>query len=321
MIVRDEEANIPPCLDSASGLADELIIVDTGSSDESREVAAGFGARVFDLPWPDDFSAARNESLSRATGDWILWLDADDRLDALNREKLRSLLRTLPDELAGYLVSYVTVAEVGVGQSTADHVQLFRRHPEVRWRYRVHEQIAPAIQRAGGRLYCTDIVLHTVGYQDEAGVRRKLERNLRLLRLDHADHPNDPVVTFNLGRTLLRLDGPEPAAPLLQRSVRELAPSDGPLLARAYALLAEALGRLGRLREAIAAAGEGRQRLGEIPELLLAEGIFRANAGDGPGAEACLLAVIARDPAHAQANFHLARVRAARPFFQFNVGF
>src|SRR6185369_12826459 len=77
MIVKNEEANLPPCLSSAADLVDEIIIADTGSTDRTREIAASFGARVVEFPWVDSFAAARNESVRHATGDWIFWLDAD----------------------------------------------------------------------------------------------------------------------------------------------------------------------------------------------------------------------------------------------------
>src|ERR1700730_15626481 len=81
LIARNEEANLPACLESAADLVDEIVVVDTGSTDRTKEVAARFGARIYDFAWVDDFSAARNESLRHASGDWIFWLDADDRLD------------------------------------------------------------------------------------------------------------------------------------------------------------------------------------------------------------------------------------------------
>jgi glycosyltransferase involved in cell wall biosynthesis len=102
MIVRDEEKNLSHCLESVSGVFDEVVVVDTGSSDRTVEIAQEFGARVFEFTWIDDFAAARNEALAHATGDYAFWLDADDVVDPTEREKLRKLLAGLrPDEPAG----------------------------------------------------------------------------------------------------------------------------------------------------------------------------------------------------------------------------
>jgi glycosyltransferase involved in cell wall biosynthesis len=95
MIVKNEEADLPLCLDCAD-LVNEIVIVDTGSIDRTREIAARYGARVRDFPWVDDFAAARNESIRHASGHWIFWLDADDRIDELNRARLRNYLRACP---------------------------------------------------------------------------------------------------------------------------------------------------------------------------------------------------------------------------------
>ena len=108
VIVRNEEANLPTCLDSVDGLVHEIIVVDTGSTDRTKEIAARYGAKVFDFAWRDDFAAARNESLRHATGDWIFWLDADDSIDRENRDRLRSLFGRLPDENAAFLMQYLS---------------------------------------------------------------------------------------------------------------------------------------------------------------------------------------------------------------------
>jgi GT2 family glycosyltransferase len=96
MIVRDEEANLPRCLSSVQGIFDEIVVVDTGSTDRTAAIAREFGARVFDFVWVDDFAAARNAALARATGDYAFWLDADDLVEQPEREKLRELLASLP---------------------------------------------------------------------------------------------------------------------------------------------------------------------------------------------------------------------------------
>ena len=87
MIVRNEEKNLPACLESARGLFDEIVVVDTGSTDATVEIARSFEARVFDFVWVDDFAAARNAALARATGDYAFWLDADDVLEPPQRER------------------------------------------------------------------------------------------------------------------------------------------------------------------------------------------------------------------------------------------
>jgi glycosyltransferase involved in cell wall biosynthesis len=104
MIVKNEVANLAACLDSVRGLFDEIIMIDTGSSDTTKEIARAYGARVFDAPWADDFAQARNAGLFRATGDYVFWMDADDRLDPSHFELLRALLATLT---AGGTTAYV----------------------------------------------------------------------------------------------------------------------------------------------------------------------------------------------------------------------
>jgi FkbM family methyltransferase len=119
VIVKNEEANLPACLGSARDLVDEMIVVDTGSTDRTKELAAGFGARVFDFPWVDSFAAARNESLRHATGEWIFWLDADDRLDEDNRGKLRKLFAQLKDENVAYSMKCHCLPDSSHGAATA----------------------------------------------------------------------------------------------------------------------------------------------------------------------------------------------------------
>src|SRR4051795_2389135 len=105
MIVKNEQENLPACLESVRGLFDEIVVVDTGSTDRTMEIALEFGARVFDFVWVDDFAAARNAALARATGDYAFWLDADDVLDPPQRAKLQALLEGLrPGEEAAYVV-------------------------------------------------------------------------------------------------------------------------------------------------------------------------------------------------------------------------
>jgi hypothetical protein len=311
MIVRNEEAHLADCLAAAVGLVDEIVVVDTGSTDATCTIARQRGARVYEFRWCDDFAAARNESVRLASCDWIFWLDADDRIDETNRLRLGRLFANLSGENAAYLMRYVALDDGAPGRTSAvDHARLFHKHPLVCWEYRVHEQILPAVVRAGGTIRQSEVVLYHLGYRDAGVVRHKLQRNGRLLELDAVDHPNDPVVLFNLGRTRLRLDRVADAVPPLTRSVRELPADLAHIRRTAYALLVEAHCRLRQSRQALTVCLEGRERYPNDPELLLAEGLVRRDLGDVGGAETCLLQLIDRNPADAAGHFHLNRLRS-----------
>src|SRR5579859_2923905 len=142
MIVKNEAATLATCLASVAGIVDEIIVVDTGSTDGTQDIARQHGARVFDLPWPDSFAAARNESLRHARGQWLLWLDADEYFNEANRDKLRALLAQLPDDNAAYVLHQRSAA-AGGSATLVGQVRLFRNHSDIRWDYRVHEQILP----------------------------------------------------------------------------------------------------------------------------------------------------------------------------------
>jgi GT2 family glycosyltransferase/Flp pilus assembly protein TadD len=293
LIVRNEEANLPDCLGPAADLVDEIVVVDTGSTDRTKDVARRYGARVFDFPWCDSFAAARNHSLEHATGAWIFWLDADDRLDEDNRTKLRRLLAGLQEDNVAYAMKCHCLPDRVTGTATiVDHVRLFRSHPALRWQYRVHEQILPAIRRQGGQVRWTDVVIHHCGYQDPALRGRKLQRDLRLLHLENDERPDDPFTLFNLGSVYQELGRHAEALPLLRRSLERSHPRDS-IVRKLYALIAAGHRGLGQLPEALAACQEGRRHYPDDAELLFAEGVLRLGRDDLAGAEACLSRALA----------------------------
>jgi GT2 family glycosyltransferase/Tfp pilus assembly protein PilF len=285
MIVRNEEHHLPDCLRSVEDLFDEIVVADTGSTDRTREIAREFGARVFDFPWPDSFGAARNESLRHASGKWILWLDADDRLDPENRQKLKELLAGLGDELDAHALKVRSVLDANRSAfRLLDQVRLFRNLPEVRWDYRIHEQILPAVNRAGGNVRWADVVIDHVGYQDAGARRGKLERNLRLLELDHAERPEDAFTLFNLGWTLLDLGRGEEALAHLENALQRTSPSSS-TLRKLYHLLAVTYRGLKRPDEALTRCRDGLRLFADDAELLCEEGLLARDQGDLAGAE------------------------------------
>ena len=205
MIVRDEEKNLANCLGSVRGIFDEIIVVDTGSVDHTAEIAREYGARVFDFVWVDDFAAARNAALARARGDYAFWLDADDVIEPPEREKLVVLLEGLgpPEDAAPAAYVVKCACDPGEdgsgGETVVDHIRLFPVRETIRWTYRVHEQILPALRRANVPVRWTGLTVRHTGYSDRALRARKLVRDARILRDELDERPDDPFVLFNLG--------------------------------------------------------------------------------------------------------------------------
>lgn len=297
MIVKNEEKNLPDCVGPIADLVDEIIVVDTGSTDRTKEVAAGLGARVFDFAWVDSFAAARNESQRHATGDWILWLDADDRIDEINRSRLRELLASLQDEIAAYLVR-IDVLPSGPSDPirVVHHARLFRNHPKVRWHYRVHEQVLPTVLAAGGKIHRPELVIRHIGYQDAALKGPKLERNLRLMKLDEQEHPNDPFILYNLGRAFERLDRIAESLPYWKRSLKHAPPTET-YVRKLYSLLAQGHLKIGQRADALQSCLGGLARFPEDPELLFLVGSILFEQGDPVAAESCLTRLLSLPPA------------------------
>jgi tetratricopeptide (TPR) repeat protein len=299
MIVKNEESNLGDCLATAADLVDEIVVVDTGSTDRTKEIAARYGARVFDFTWIDDFAAARNASLEHATGDWIFWLDADDRLDEENRARLKALLAGLTDEKAGYFMKYWCPANgPKAGTVVFDHLRLFRNDPAARWEYRIHEQIHSTLERLSYTIRHSDVTILHLGYQDEATRERKGERNLRLLELENNERPKDPFTLFNLGCTYQEIGRLNDAVSCYRRALRYARPQQS-FVRKLYVMLTRAHRQLGQTGEAMAVCREGRGLNPHDPELLCQQAWLLWLAGDYQGAESSLLEIItgaAEDP-------------------------
>jgi glycosyltransferase involved in cell wall biosynthesis/Flp pilus assembly protein TadD len=291
MIVRNEEGNMADCLRSVSDLVDEMIVVDTGSTDRTKDVAQRHGAKVFDFPWIDHFAAARNESLRHATGQWIFWLDADDRVDEENRTRLRALLAGLEDENAAYVMKCLCLPDASGVSTVVDHLRLFRNHPEVRWTFRVHEQILPALRGRKADVRWSDVVIHHTGYQNQALRGKKLERDLRLLQLEQAEQPDHAFTLFNLGSVYQELGKKAEALAMFRRSLEGSAAEDS-IVRKLFALIAQCHRDLGQKQEALAACRKGRSMFADDVELLFQEGLALRELGDKAGAivswEQCL---------------------------------
>lgn len=217
MIVKDEEKNLPGCIGSVQGLVNEVIMVDTGSRDRTEEVAERMGARVFRYPWNDSFADARNFALSKASGDWILIMDADDELEWEDREKLAELLSGTEEGINVYCAR--TLCYSGESPDIAGvlinmNIRLIRNGKGYRYRGRIHEQLVllPEDEEKPQAVVATAIRFHHYGYLDSY-IREKDKhgRNIRLIRMELEERPEDPFMLFNLGNEYYALGQPEQA--------------------------------------------------------------------------------------------------------------
>ncbi len=195
LIVRDEAARLPACLASARGLCAETVVVDTGSTDATPALAREAGAIVREIPWPDDFSAARNASLALASGRWILVLDADESLSADAVEAIRRVVSG-PADHACSLVQRNALPG-GAGHVAVRIVRLFPNRPGIRFERPIHEQVNTSLERAGIRIVDTDIAFDHAGYADARIMPAKLARNRALIEAALAREPEgDPNLRF-----------------------------------------------------------------------------------------------------------------------------
>ena len=190
MIVKNEQSVLARCLDSVRGLADELIVVDTGSTDETAQVAARYGARILTFDFGVvDFAAARNHALAHATGRWILVLDADERLDGEDVPLVRELIAG--DDNAGYYLERLNVRPDAQDSTTDYVVRLFPNRPAYRFQGRVHETADASILAAGGRLLRTGIRIHHDFASDPESRRRRNLWYIGVLNEEIAANPRD----------------------------------------------------------------------------------------------------------------------------------
>lgn len=229
MIVRNEKSNIIRCLSSVQKLADELIVVDTGSVDQTPWLARQAGAKVFFHPWQDDFSAARNFSLEQATSDWILFLDADEELAPCSKQHLDELLAT--GNVDGYFLKITNyIGKDGWVESCPDLVfRLFRNSKDYRFYGAIHEQIADVILAknppAAFQIAPGLEIIH-YGYLDEQiNSKNKKSRNLQLLHKELEAQPHNQLLRYHYGVELFRAEKYHEAVPELITAANNLDPS------------------------------------------------------------------------------------------------
>jgi len=285
MIVKNEERYLIPCLKSIRDVVDEMIIVDTGSTDKTVDIARIFGAKIFDFPWTGDFAAARNYALEKASGHWILILDGDEVLSSLDFKELKEIISRKSSQPAAYSIvtrNYVTNVsiigwtkndgkypeEAGTGWIDSKKVRLLTRSKDAYFSNPVHETMESSLIEANIPIYACNIVVHHYGKLDTAKDLQKGEDYYLLGKIKYENDPNNTKYVLELARQAQVLGKHEEAIELWIKLIdlvqkadpdslayQEVAQSShGDPLAEIYTQLASAYLMLDRFEEALTAA-------------------------------------------------------------------
>lgn len=213
MIVKNEEKNLARCLSSVQDLADEIIIVDTGSTDKTKEIAAQFTDKIFDFTWVDDFAAARNEALKHAAGDWILILDADEIIAQEDHATIQEAINNW--DITGYRIltrNYTNATSMSNWRPSSPSdsyaksykgwfpslkVRLFQRKENIQFEGRIHEMVDFSIAGQGKMLKVLPILVHHYGEKDQDS--QKVQRYMKLSQQKVQENPQDAKAYFELG--------------------------------------------------------------------------------------------------------------------------
>lgn len=257
LIVKNESDHLDRCLSSLKGLVDEIVVVDTGSTDDTVEIARRHGAKLGEFKWRDDFSAARNASLELATGSWILWIDADEELTGDCERLFREAV--IRPQFGGFNIQIVNFTADGDDSIQYVHspIRLFRNHPQVRFEGRIHEQICNSLRALGlpGATLEGAKILHHGYRPSEMAAKGKVDRTVRLLEREVLEHPEDAFHWFNLCNAHFvagRWQDAEHAGRQCASHLRE----NDPYGALNYQLLAGALSAQGKLERGLEACDE-----------------------------------------------------------------
>ncbi|MGE5654761.1 MAG: glycosyltransferase [Bacillota bacterium] len=287
MIVKNEAASLARCLYSVKDGVDEMVVVDTGSTDGTPDIAVSLGAKVFAYEWNDDFAAARNFSLEQASGDWLLYLDADEELEHGDAERLRHLAQVSQAEAFTFQINNLTD-----GNDLTRHinVRMFRNRPDYRFEGRLHEQIAGAIlEHNPGQavIHSSGLTLLHYGYLSSVfAAKNKGERNLHLNLKMVEEEPDNPFYLYTLGNSYMSNRQFAKALDCYEHSLHHLNP-DAIYAPSVFVSSVSCLLRLGHWRRALTLLERGKSLYPDYADIRFLEGEIFQQLGHLHRAQAC----------------------------------
>ena len=277
VIVKNEEKNLPRWLECMKHIADEMIVVDTGSTDGTVAIAEAAGANVFHFEWINDFAAAKNFAIDQASGNWIVFPDADEYIPSQQIPILKQFLQQIdgtPEDVGVY------TPLINIDQDNHDAVQnsgyqlrVFRHHPDIRYSGRIHEAVTLSGKEHKNLRVLDQVSIYHTGYSSHI-IMEKLQRNLRMLQEEIARRGEKPTDAIFLMDCYWGLQDFEKVLHYSKIAIKAATPESG-LAGRPNALYINSLIRLGHPREEIEAAmEEAIEMFPNTSEFLIRKGIY-----------------------------------------------
>jgi tetratricopeptide (TPR) repeat protein len=317
MIVKNEEKHLARCLHSVKPVVDEIIIVDTGSTDRTKDIGVAFGAHVVDYPWVDDFSKARNFSLSLASCEWIIVLDADEIISARDHDKFRKLINSAQTRPAAFCIRtrnytrHVNAVgwqpntgeypeEEGPGWIPSDKARLFTNDARIRFSHPVHELVEPALRNLKIVVNTCDIPVHHFGKLEEGKTHKKTKTYSDIERKKLKKTYRDPMALRELAIQSSQLGRHEEALRLWKELLKRQ-----PQSAEAHLNIGSACWNLARYAEAADFAGKALRLDPTLKEAKFNRAIALLLAGRAEETKSILQEVVAQHPEYPAAQFLL----------------
>lgn len=218
IIAKNEEYNLKRCIGSVSDIADEIVLVDTGSTDNTISLAEKLGASVFTHKWNNDFAEAKNVALDYCTKDWVFVIDADEELEKGHSKALKNLLKETKKEAIHMRLNNIIGNEVINENPT---LRIFKNRKEYRYSSKLHEQIYSSIEKVVGEngFENTDFILNHYGYDHNVvDMSKKIKRNIDILS-SYSEDEKDQLYYFALGSEYMKINGRESAKEVFEKAL------------------------------------------------------------------------------------------------------
>jgi glycosyltransferase involved in cell wall biosynthesis len=225
-IVKNEEQTLPRALKSVGYVADEIIVVDTGSTDNTVAIAESMGAKIYHFDWINDYAAARNISIKYATSKWVLYLDADEELTADSKRLISELLKKASPDTGGFLCeinSQYYKQDNTLGVHSGNYPRCFRNigYPLLHFFGKVHEQISPSLSERDYEIVKSPLVIEHHGYAiSQQEMFEKIQKHLKTLREDIEQNPYNGYSWYHLGNTLYQMKRYAECKEILENSLK-----------------------------------------------------------------------------------------------------